>query len=203
MLHVTCQGNDGSDIFREPQDRIAFLERIANYLSPERRTDSTGRPYAKLGDEVELHAFSPMNSHYHLPMRQTVEGGATNLMRRVQTSYARYFNNKYGGVGPVFRSRYTAKPILTTEHYRQVILYTHLQNVRLQLDYPFNSHRALMGEESFDWLSVDSCLELFEGGRAGYVDFTNEYGAETLERKCDEIGVPHHEHPFRPVLWTP
>ncbi len=199
---MTCQGNDRAPIFLNDSDRTYFFGLFERYLGREPTLDSYGRSYANLRDQVNVHSVSTMTNHYHVTCQQAVEGGVTNLFRRVQTSYARYFNAEHGGVGPVFRSRFTATPILSDGHLQRAILYTHLQDTNDQFDYPFSTHHAYIGRAELDYLSLDQAMEVF-GGRVRYVKAANEQGPEILKGKLEEMGMSLDERPFRPVLWTP
>ena len=57
--HIYARGASRQDIFLEPADYYIFLELFRRYLSPEEIRDSSGIPYAKLGDDIELLCYCP------------------------------------------------------------------------------------------------------------------------------------------------
>jgi REP element-mobilizing transposase RayT len=89
------RGNNGIDIYLDPGDRLLFislLDRIAG--------DS----------DWTLHAWCLMTNHFHL----VVENRKANLsagMHRLNSVYARWFNERHGRAGHMFGSRFRAKPI--------------------------------------------------------------------------------------------
>lgn len=93
--HVTTRGNDGIDIYCDAVDRrlfISLLERIAG--------DS----------EWDLHAWCLMTNHFHL----VVENRHANLsdgMQRLNSVYARWFNERHRRTGHLFGNRFGSKPI--------------------------------------------------------------------------------------------
>jgi REP-associated tyrosine transposase len=95
--HLTTRGNDGTDIYLDVVDRrlfISMLNRIAG--------DS----------DWALHAWCLMTNHFHL----VVENRQANLsagMHRLNSVYARWFNERHARTGHLFGSRFGAKPIVS------------------------------------------------------------------------------------------
>jgi putative transposase len=93
--HVTTRGNDGMDIYLDVADRrwfIALLKRVAGE------------------SEWTLHAWCLMTNHFHL----VVENRQPNLsagMHRLNSVYARKFNERHWRTGHLFGGRFGAKPI--------------------------------------------------------------------------------------------
>jgi REP element-mobilizing transposase RayT len=195
---VTNQGVAKMPIFRDTRDMHEFLARFRNYLSPQRYVDSTRRPYVKLCDDVSLIGYCLMWNHFHLIFHQHTPNGMSELMRRAPVAYARYFNLRHGRQGPMFRSRFTAKPITTIEHAQSTIAYVHLNEVFDQLDYEFSSHKLFTGEKSCDWIDSERGLGVF-GGLDGYKSFLNRRGPRLVAGKLQEMGLPADHSPYRPI----
>ncbi|TSC55680.1 MAG: hypothetical protein Greene071421_88 [Parcubacteria group bacterium Greene0714_21] len=70
---------------------------------------------------VRIMAYCIMGNHYHLLVEEIQEGGITKFMRKLGTGYARYFNNKYERVGPLFQSRFK-NVLVDDERYLQYLL---------------------------------------------------------------------------------
>ena len=62
---------------------------------------------------VEIIAFTLMPNHYHLVLRQLVEGGVSLFMKKMSNSYTGYFNDHYKrkGVGALFQGAFKAVPV--------------------------------------------------------------------------------------------
>ena len=139
-----------------------------------------------------------MKNHFHFVIHQRAADGMSQLMRRGMIAYGRYFNLRHGRKGPLFRSRYTAKPITTAEHAKFALAYVHLNEPIAQLDYEFSSHALYLGEHSFDWIETELGLGVF-GGVESYVKYINREGPRIVAEKLAEIGLPRDSHPFRPI----
>ena len=79
---------------------------------------------------IELLAFTLMPNHFHLIVREIVEGGISLFMQKVG-GYTVYFNKQYDRVGSLFQSRYKVIPITTDEQLRVVFSYVHTNPIEL------------------------------------------------------------------------
>lgn len=175
-----------------------YLARFANYLSPAVRRDSSRHPYEKLIGQVAVIAYCLLGNHLHLVINDITGSGMSRLMHRVQNSYVRYFNLKYGRRGPLFDARFAAKPIQTADHARSTIAYVHLNEPFKQLDYPFSSHAIYAGARSSDWLDHQAGLAIF-GGYDHYREYLNRTGPSIVEQKVKARGLDPAKHPYRPA----
>jgi hypothetical protein len=104
-------------------------------------------------------------------------------MRRLQTSYAQFFNRRHRRHGQLFQNRY--KSILCEEdpYLLELVRYIHLNPLRAHLvkdldglgSYPYSGHADLMGKQSCEWQDRDYILGFFgktqKQGRIGYASF--------------------------------
>ncbi len=90
--HVMARGDRREAIFRDDQDRRAFLEVL-------------GLACARTGWRV--HAWVLMGNHYHL-LLETPEPNLVAGMQWLQTTYSRRFNNRHRLWGHLFGGRYKA-----------------------------------------------------------------------------------------------
>ena len=92
VYHVIVRGNERKAVFRDDEDRRAYLDRLAKYRE-------------RFG--FRLLAFCLMGNHIHL----AIERGPTRLSRvmlALQSSYAQRFNRRHNRVGHLFQGRYKA-----------------------------------------------------------------------------------------------
>ncbi len=75
---------------------------------------------------VDVVAFCWMPTHYHLLLRQKVDGGITNFMRRLGTSFTMYFNKKYERSGNIFEGPFKAKHVTKDDYLLHATHYIHL-----------------------------------------------------------------------------
>ncbi|HEX7120067.1 MAG TPA: transposase [Longimicrobiales bacterium] len=122
-------------------------------FSPELRTALVGllREHVAFSD-AELFAYVVMPNHVHLVVQQ----GRAPLWRLMQPLLRRtalVVHRVYRRQGHVFERRYRSRPCSTPDHFRNAIVYTHLNPVRAGLcatpaDYPWSSHGAWLGDDA-------------------------------------------------------
>ncbi len=127
IQHLFNRGVEKRDIFMEDSDRFRFIFCLyecndANFVIMRNRINDRifrknyiGATYANLPAFqtkrellVEIVAFVLMGNHYHLVVRQLVDGGISLFMKKLSNSYTGYFNDKYErkGVGALFQGRF-------------------------------------------------------------------------------------------------
>lgn len=80
---------------------------------------------------VDILAYSLLPNHFHLVLRQRVDQGISNFMRRLITSYTMYFNAKYDHSGVLFQGRYRSRHVNDEAYFRWIFSYVHLNAVEL------------------------------------------------------------------------
>jgi putative transposase len=150
-FHVTAHGCAERWIFRDAEDRLAFVTVLADVI---RRQG------------WQCLTFCLMSTHYHVLLR-TPEPNLAAGMQLLNNRFARYFNRRHGGSGAVFRSRYHSGLIETDGHLLEVCRYIALNPVRAGLcsrpeEWNWSSYGASVGTtRSFPFVSSDQVLELF------------------------------------------
>lgn len=137
FYHIYNRGTDSRDIFIDDADRRRFIKLlfVANGNKPFVFRDfPIGLPYVKFdrGETVTaIGAYCLMTNHFHLLLKETAEGGITNFMSKVLTSYSSYFNKKYGRTGRLFEGTFKAKHLDTDEYLKYIFSYIHLNPIKL------------------------------------------------------------------------
>ncbi|MDQ0482378.1 transposase [Guptibacillus hwajinpoensis] len=149
--HITCRGNRKAPLFEERIDRLkyfAFLEQ-ARHVFPFR-----------------LHAYCLMTNHVHLSI-ETFDHPPGEIMKVLNSNYARYFNDKYEYSGHVFQGRYSAELLDSMLYEIDVSKYIHLNPVKAHMvvkpeDYAWSSYRAYFSYKKDSHAYPDYILSLFE-----------------------------------------
>lgn len=94
-------------IFEECEDTRFFLSRLA---------------LAVRRGEIEVHAWCLMTTHFHL-LVYSPRGELDVALRRIQHEHTRRFNRRRGRDGPLYRSRFTSRPIDSYAYRDMVIRY--------------------------------------------------------------------------------
>jgi len=162
-----ARGIERGNIFNNTSDAQAFLTRLEKLV---------------LDTGIQLLAFALVPNHFHLLLRRT--GMPVSIfMQRLLTSYAVYFNKKYGRAGHLFQNRYKSIPCRSENQLRELVRYIHLNPLRAgrvrSLDelakYPFSGHVHLMGRNNPPWIDPDATLRHFgldaAQAKSLYLDF--------------------------------
>ena len=94
-----------------------------------------------------------MPNHFHMSVRQDIDGGIQKYMQRVLNSFSHYQRTKYGHKGPLFESTYRGVHIETNEQLNHLSRYHHLNPVTAHIvehprDYPYSSYQIYSGRVS-------------------------------------------------------
>jgi putative transposase len=123
----------------------------------------------KRRDGLSVYAWCIMPNHYHLAVRT----GTIPLWRSIrflQHRYALAFNRRCKVLGPLWQSRYKARPVREQGALLRLLAYIHLNPVGCgRVDdpgrYRWSGHRDLMGRSRRPLVDVDRVFELFGGHR--------------------------------------
>jgi len=77
---------------------------------------------------VKILSFCLMPNHYHLLLKEVIDGGISKFMHRLSTSFTNYSNIKYDEVGSLFQGNYRAKLIKEERYLQYVDVYIQVFN---------------------------------------------------------------------------
>lgn len=178
FYHVYNRGNRKQNIFISNRDYERFLKRALTY---------------KKKFEISILSYCLMPNHFHFLLKQDSDASITNFMLRLGTSYAKYFNIKYGEVGSLFQDRFKAKLIESDEYLLQLSRYIH-RNPKEILpltpgvelgDYRWSSYPIYMQKAKNDLVDSDFILNYFAQSNpsADYEKFVE------FDYKDEDIGL--------------
>lgn len=173
--HIYNRGVEKRLIFPAKKDYHRFLDTLFHYLTTNEKYSDTNAPHANqqrnvetaaltkydldFKKRVELLAYCLMPNHFHLLLKQLVDGGITKYMHRITTSFTKFFNTKTERVGPLLQGRFKYKRIESEEQLLHVSKYIHrnpLESSRTKLtaaddliNYPWSSFAAYLSEDNF------------------------------------------------------
>lgn len=118
IYHTMLRGVNRQEIFMNDDDRIKFIQILAQQLSPK---DDLG---FSLPARCTIYAYCLMPNHVHLLMKVSTEAiGET--MKRIAQTYAHYFNWKYQRIGHLFQERFRSEPVNDMEYFITLLRYIH------------------------------------------------------------------------------
>ncbi len=156
--HLYNRGIDKRNIFKSELDYKRFVMLLntanSNASNPLRldnlinQQDKTYEDILKLEKEeplVSIGAWCLMTNHFHILVRQEVDGGITKFMRKLGTGYSMFFNIKYQRQGSLFGGRFKSRFIGVDDNYMKHLFgYIHLN----PLDIEFSGWKQEIGEQS-------------------------------------------------------
>lgn len=153
IYHVIQRGIEQRKIFLDDLDRKRFIDRLAEGLK------QTGH---------KCYGWVLMPNHFHLVIR-TSTALLSDLMRKLLTGYALYFNKRYKRSGYLYQGRY--KSILCQEesYLLELIRYIHLNPLRAGIikdmesldNYKWSGHGVIIGKSEAKWQTTGEILRLF------------------------------------------
>lgn len=137
--HVFNHGVETRNIVSDPDDSERFLDCLRFFNSIE----AVGSLYSLNFDKdksksvknelVEIICYCLNLNHYHFVLKQLVENGIGEFMRRINGGYTQFFNNKYKRKGALFRGRYKSKHIPDNDYLLHTSAYVNLNDQVHQL----------------------------------------------------------------------
>lgn len=168
--HVMIRGNEKKQIFLDNGDRNRFLDTLG-----------------KMKDDVNFHiyAYCLMDNHVHLLIKEGYDN-ISKIMKRVNVSYAYYFNKKYGRVGHLFQDRFRSEVIEDDTYLLVAARYIHNNPVKAGIvqkpaEYEWSSYNAYINKDDAraNLVSKDMLLSMFSDSRISAIkqfkEFTHEY----------------------------
>ena len=210
IYHIYNRGVEKRKICANDTDRLLFVNGlfIFNDKAASTNTSRLSNNLFEVGLRteklVEILAFCLMPNHYHLMLRQLVENGITEFMRKTGTGHTNYFNIKYERVGPLFQGKYKIAPVKNEAHFIHLPYYIHLnpldavepkwregniKNIEMAINflesYRWSSYLDYIGKENFPLITDRNFLnDFFENPRQHRKDmigWLKESGTEILE----------------------
>ena len=173
FYHIFNRGVEKRNIFQQTSDYFRFIfclyelnnkklvvmrDRIDQKEEKERNKNTTS--VFSREPLVEVLAFCLMPNHYHLILRQLVDGGISLFIKKLADSYVGYFNEKYNrkGMGSLFQGRFKALHIENDRQLTILINYIFTNPIELmeknwKKDGVNNIKKTIKFLESYRWSS--------------------------------------------------
>ena len=168
LYHVTSRGDRREDIYLSDEDRLVWLDTLAEVCARFR---------------WKCYAYCQMSNHYHL-LIETPEANLSKGMRQLNGVYTQRFNRRHQHVGHVFQGRFKAILVEKDSYLLELARYVVLNPLRAKMvkrleKWPWSSYLATCGEAARpEWLDCEFILSKFSAQRARavsrYVAFVHE-----------------------------
>ena len=141
----------------------------------------------------KLFTYCLMSNHVHLQIA-TDKIEIWTIMRGINWSYSKYFNEKYDKVGHLFQNRYHSEIIEDEAYLLQTSKYIHLNPVKAgivdqPIKYPWSSYGVYMGVYKNSLIHEDDTLAYFQYNRSLYKEFVESEDSEEADCLQDRKSV--------------
>ena len=177
--HIYNRGIDKRIIFKSKKDYERFIMllylansddsfRLDNILNKQHKTFGEALVLDKDEPLVSIGAWCLMTNHFHLLIRQEVDGGVTKFMRKLGVGYSMFFNIKYQRKGALFGGLFKSKLIGVDDNYmRQLFGYIHINPLEIE----FPEWKDKINKSSVN-INMKKFLESYQ--YSSYLDYIGE-----------------------------
>jgi len=209
LYHVFNRGVEKREIFLQTSDFYRFifclyelnekgLIKMRDRIEERQKRKGekyTGATCVSKGEAiVEVIIFCLMPNHYHLILRQLVDGGISLFMKKLANSYVGYFNEKYDrkGMGSLFQGRFKAVHIKDDKQFFNLVCYIFSNPVEIiEKDWKEigskNPKKAIQFLKSYRWSNFLDCLGVSNFSSVTKRDFVIEFfgGSNKVEESVE------------------
>lgn len=114
VYHIMSRSFNRELLFEEDGDYLKYLTLLSK---------------AKKNYNLKIYAYCLMTNHVHIIIKASIDN-ISKMMKWLNSSYALFFNAKYGRLGYVFADRYRSEVIETVDYFKQCIRYIHQNPVK-------------------------------------------------------------------------
>lgn len=164
IFHIMLRGINKQIIFEEDNDRKKFLDILLRYKSI---------------SKYDVYGFCLMNNHIHLLLKENEES-ISIAVKRICSSYVRWYNEKYERCGHLFQERFKSEVVENDSYLMTVLRYIHQNPIKAGLsnkvsDYKWSSYNEYIGRSIVS--DTDYLLQYISNSRdvavGLFVDFSN------------------------------
>jgi REP element-mobilizing transposase RayT len=156
IYHITARGNRRNDIFKDEEDFQIYLTIIEGAIE-------------YFEKQFEILCYCLMDNHIHI-LLQTNEKHLKYFVSRVNSIYAKFFNNKYNYIGHLYQDRYFSEIIESDTQLLETSRYIHLNPVRANMvanpeDYKWSSFAIYIDDNKEKLINPQKILSYFKSGK--------------------------------------
>jgi REP element-mobilizing transposase RayT len=182
--HIMIRGNERKALFLDDEDRIKFLDTL----------------YEKGKDrKYKIFAYCLMGNHVHLLINEGSDE-ISRIMKRIEVSYAYYFNKKYRRIGHLFQDRFKSEAIDDDSYLLAAVRYIHNNPVKAGLikevsQYRWSSYNLYIRENIHikDIIDKGFILEIFSTDRdkavRSFIEYSNQESEDNFIENKEEITI--------------
>lgn len=184
--HIIQRGNNQEKIFKRDKEKLFFLELLRA---------------VRIKFNCLIFAYTIMDNHYHLLIQIQTEN-LSQIMHRLNSRYAQYYNWRHNRKGHVFQGRFLSYLITDDLYLVTVLRYIHQNAVRARIvenisEYRWCSDRDYRNQLN-DLVETSFVLDIFSKDRQKALQIYSELMGEPLTDKEKKMAYEKFYHdPFQ------
>lgn len=135
FYHIYNRGTEKRNIFLSKNDYNRFLLLLYHCNSSQNiilRLENKNFDADPVKETiVDICAYCLMPNHFHLLIREKIEGGISRFIQKLSTGYTMYFNKRHERSGVLFQGKFKSTHVDYDEYLKYVFSYIHLNPVKL------------------------------------------------------------------------
>ncbi len=172
IYHLVLRGINRQDIFNDTEDRQKYLAMLEKY---------------KEKSGFEVYGFCLMSNHIHLLIKEGNES-ISESMRRMGSSYAYWYNQKYERCGHLFQGRFRSETVEDDRYLLVVLRYIHQNPIKAGIVkdpvlYDWTSYRDYLFKRS-SLTDVRFILEIFRDKDKKPMELFQKFMKEKNDDQC-------------------
>ena len=149
IYHVFNRGTDKRVIYNDAIDYLRFRLNMVAFNTSDPIGSLWQHNYSKVDDIkveaeplVEIIAYCLNPNHFHIILRQLVDSGISQYMKRIQGGYTAHFNSRNERTGTLYQGRFKAVHVAVDKQLQHLSVYVNLNSHVHQLGDPIPHVRS-------------------------------------------------------------
>ena len=172
--HVYNRGVDKRDVFLDRYDYERFILCLKEFnyeqgvysLFLKGYQDNQFYDFERGENLVDVVAYCLNPNHYHLLLKQNIDNGISEFMKRIGVGYTNYFNSRYQRSGSLFQGKFKRKPVESTFYLSHVSAYINgnaeIHGVEKYNKWPWSSCQYFLDKKYLGIDKINNIIKEFE-----------------------------------------
>jgi putative transposase len=196
FYHIYNRGVEKRNVFLCEADYFRFIESIKEfnsenpiyslYLHNELRKRGV-LDVGRLKKLVNVICYCLNPNHFHLILKQEIDNGISEFMKRLGGGYTKYINHKYERSGFLFQGKFKSIHIDSNEYLLYLSAYVNenhfIHGLGKSDEWKFSSYTDYIGKTNWGICKKNIILDQFDGDFEKYKDFSRENSLHLKNKK--------------------
>ncbi len=162
FYHLYNRGTDKRIIFKDKTDykHFLYLMYVCN-TSRSVKLKEIGKNFDRKETLIEVGAYCLMPNHFHILVKEKLDGNISKYMLKLMTAYSMYFNKKYERTGKLYEGTFKSTHANTDQYLKYLYSYIHLNPAKL-IDKNWKEGNRKNSKNLLEYISAYSYSSIYE-----------------------------------------